>query len=502
MKKNFKILLFYPNSENAGLPPSNLAMLAAYLKKAGFEVKLFDTSLYKSNYIEMDDIRIKLGHVKKTNWEDYVNYLDKKNVYIDFEKLVEEYKPDLIGITLVDSTIRVALEFIKKIKHKNIPVVTGGVGTTFLFEKILNTGLVDFACIGEGEEALVELCEKLYNNEDTTKIKNIYQKKDGVIIKNSLRKLIKIDDLLIPDFSIYDDSRFYRPFMGKVVRMTQMDLDRGCPWVCSYCASPSLKNKFNENNCGPYYRFKSLDKIFYEIKFMIKEYNLDFVWLSSETLLALKIEKFREFARRYIEEINLPFWCQSRLDTFTEEKTKLLAEMGCKNISVGLEHGDEKIRNGLLDKRITNKQILDAAKIIKKYNILPTLNNMIGLPDETRENIFTTIELNRKISKILDGKFNLNVFTFVPFSGTKLREIALEKGYLKKDEKIPFTYFAKSTLTMPSITKEEIKGLEKTMALYIKLPKTYWPDIKIAEQDNKEGKLMFDKLIKIMKVET
>ena len=499
MKKEFKILLFYPNHMNAGLPPSNLAILAAYLKEEEFNVKLFDTSLYKTMFGSLDDIRIKLGHVKKTDINKYISFLDKREMYNDFIKVVEEYKPNLIGITLVDSTIKFSLDFIEKIKDKNIPVVTGGVGTTFLYERILNTGLVDYACIGEGEEALVELANKLYKNEDTSKIKNIYQRdKNGNIIKNSLRRLININELLIPDFSIYDNQKFYRSFMGKVVRMAQMDLDRGCPWVCTYCASPSLKKIFNKNKCGPYYRFKNLDKIFDEIKFMIKEYNLDFVWLSSETLLALKIDKFREFAERYKKEINLPFWCQSRLDTFTEEKTKLLAEMGCKNISVGLEHGDEQIRNGLLDKKITNKQIIKAVKIIKKYGIFPTLNNMIGLPDETRENIFTTIELNRKISEILGGKHNINVFTFVPFSGTKLKEISLEKGYIKDDGKIPFSYLSESILTMPSLSKEEIRGLERTVALYIKLPKSYWPDIKIAEKFDERGEKMFNKLINIM----
>jgi len=482
---------------NAGVMPSNLAILTSYLRNDGFEVKLFDTSLYKE-FSSLDDVRSNLGHVKKTNLDDYITFKSDTEKYKDFVKEVEEYKPNLIGITLVDSTIKFALEFIVKIKDKNIPVVTGGVGTTFLYKRILDTKLVDYACIGEGEEAFVELANSLYNNEDTKKIKNIYQlDEDGTVIKNPLRRLIKIDDLLTPDFTIYDEQRFYRPFMGEVIRMAQVDLDRGCPWVCTYCASPSLKNKFNENSCGPYYRFKSLDKIFYEMKHVIDTHDLNFLWISSETLLALKIDKFREFAERYKKEINLPFWCQSRLDTFSDEKTKLLSEMGCKNISVGLEHGDEKIRNELLDKRITNEQILDGVRTLAKYNIMPTLNSMIGLPDETRENIFTTIELNREISKILKGNHNINVFTFIPFSGTNLRQMALDKGYIKDDGEIPFSFYAETTLTMPSLSKSEIAGLEKTMLLYILLPKSYWPDIKLAEQDTDEGNDMFNKLMRI-----
>ena len=205
----------------------------------------------------------------------------------------------------------------------------------------------------------------------------------------------------------------------------------------------------------------------------------------------------KEFAERYINEVNLPFWCQSRLDTFSEEKTKLLAEMGCRAISIGLEHGSEKIRKELLKKNITNKQVLNAIKVISKYNFSITVNNIIGFPDETRENIFETIELNKKINAIMGGKHTVNVFTFIPFSGTELRRISIEKGYITGDEDIPLSFFEESMLTMPSLSKEEIKGLEKTLALYIFLPKEYWSKIKLAEKDTEEGNKIFNELIQI-----
>ena len=124
---------------------------------------------------------------------------------------------------------------------------------------------------------------------------------------------------------------------------------------------------------------------------------------------------------------------------------------------------------------------------------------MIGLPDETRENIFETVELNRQISQILNGHHGINVYTFAPFSGTKLMDICLEKKYIKEEEYNPhqLSQFIQSTLNMPSISKDEIWGLEKTLPLYILLPKLYYPDIKIAEKNDNEGKMMFEKLINI-----
>jgi len=498
MNKNFKILLFYPNEPLLGAAPSNLAILSACLKNDGFDVKLFDCTIYKPKSTQTnDEMRAKLGHVKPTKIDEYFKAKDV-DIYEDFVKIVEEYKPNLIGFSVLDSTIPFSYTFIENIKNKNIPIIFGGVGATFGYEKILNSNMVNFVCIGEGEEALVELANKLYKKEDCSNIKNIYLKnKNGLIIKNKLRSLIDINKLPTPDFSIYEYYRFYRPFFGNVVRTMVIDTDRGCPFSCTYCAAPALMNLSKNENIGKYYRTKTFDKIFQDINSLVKQFDINHLLFVSETFTALPLKLFKKFAIRYKNEVGIPFSCQSRLDTLTEEKTKLLAEMGCKTVAVGLEHGSEKTRKDLLNKRLSNKQIISAFKELAKYDITPGINNMIGLPDERRSDVFETIKLNRKVSKILKGKHTLNVFTFIPFSGTKLRDIAMEKKYITGEEEILISFFDKSLLDMPSMSKEEIYGLEKTFVLYVMLPKSYYPDIKVAEKNDSKGEEMFEKLMVI-----
>ena len=514
----FKVLIFYPNEPMVGVTPSNLAYLSACLKEAGNDVKLFDCSLYESVRYEprpdgeeglqsqkfrqektQDELRTKLGHTKKSPIDDYIK-LRETNVHEDFARVVDEYKPDLIAITVVDSTIEFSYDFIESIRGERPPIIMGGVGATFSYEKILKSGYIDYVNAGEGEESLPELCERLKNGEDVSDCKNIYlMGEDGEIIKNPMRPIVDIDAMPMPDFTIYEDQRFYRPFMGRVVRMAQMDWDRGCPYQCSYCAAPAILAKNRQEKIGNYYRVKNEDKIFEEMKFLIKKYKLDFLYISSETLLVIKMEKFKRIAERYKKEINLPFWCQSRLDSFTEERTKLLKEMGCQSVSVGLEHGNEEVRRKVLRKQLKNEAVYEGFKTLAKYNIRPTINSMMGLPDETREQVFDTFEINRQISKILKGNHNLNVFTFVPFSGTALRRIAVEKGYVDPDAPVSFSFYKESMLDMPSMSKEEITGLEKTAHLYIGLPKSDYPFIEIAEKDTPEGREMYDKLLDKLK---
>ena len=49
-------------------------------------------------------------------------------------------------------------------------------------------------------------------------------------------------------------------------------------------------------------------------------------------------------------------------------------------------------------------------------------------------------------------------------------------------------------LTMPTISKEEIRGLERVFSFYVKFPESRWNDIKVAEKFDDKGNAMFSKL--------
>jgi len=497
-KKKFRVLLVYPNPPMLGVVPGNMALLAACLKKAGFEVKLFDMSIYRTVKKTQDDLRADLNQVKRTNVDDFINWKEV-DVYEDFRKVVEKYKPGLIGITVVDDTLSMAIKLLEKVKDKKMPKIVGGVGATFNYEKILRHGMVDMVCRGEGERALVELSKKLSQGKDWKRIKNLCFVGDkGEIVTNPLRKLVDINKLPFYDFSIFDKTRFYRPFHGQVVRMAMVDTDRGCPYSCTYCAAPSLRKIYSEAGVGKYFRVKSVDKVMSEVKHLVKKYKINFIWFSSETFFARDNKELEEFAKRYKKEVGLPFWCQTRLDTFTDFRTKLLAEMGCKAVSVGLEHGSEKFRREILKKFISNQSILTSFKMLHKYNIPATVNNIVGFPDETRDLVFETVKTNRMMDKYVVSGSTLNTFIFTPYSGTPLRDECVKKGYIDEKSEDNTNMYAVSVVKMSSMSKEEIEGLQKTMPFYIKLPKKYFPMIKLAEGTDDKAKEMFKEMSEIL----
>ena len=60
-------------------------------------------------------------------------------------------------------------------------------------------------------------------------------------------------------------------------------------------------------------------------------------------------------------------------------------------------------------------------------------------------------------------------------------------------------YRADFTLNMPHITKEEILGLQRTFAMYVKFPRDMWPEIQIAEKFDEDGNRKFSELSGIFK---
>jgi len=488
--KDFKVLFIYPNTMMATLVPINISLLSACLKKEEFQVELFDTTYYKTEEISFEEKRVQLLQIKEFNWEEKGINLKKTDIYQDLKKKIEEYKPHLIAITIVEDTYSLALSLVNSIKHFNIPVIAGGVFVTFCPEEVISQDAIDMICLGEGEEALVKLCGKMANGEDYSNIQNLWAKKNSKIIKNSLRKAIDINKLSYIDYDIFERKRLMRPMYGKIYTMVHIEIDRGCPYDCAYCEAPQLRRIYQENSCGSYYREKCTKRVIEELEYLVKKYHPDYINFNSETLLARTIQKLKDFAQQY-KKIDLPFWCQTRPETVTEEKVKILKAMGCDCLQFGIEQGNEEVRKRILNRSGSNKQITENLKIVEKYKIPYTVNNIIGFPGETRETIFDTINLNRQVNPR-----TINCYFFTPYKGTALYKYCIENGYLDKNTKV-HQVLDGARMKWDAITYEELKGLQRTFPLYVKMPKEEWDKVKIAEKFDEQGNKVFEKLRKI-----
>ncbi len=489
--KNFRVLMLYPNGTLMNPPPISIGIFTALLKQNGFAVDLFDSTLYPeegtkgSDEAKQENLQVKpfdygsRGVKLKTTW-----------MQDDIIKKVEEFRPDLIIISILECTYANARLMLKTIEHYDIPVLAGGVFPTFAPEIIFSDNKrVKMICMGEGEDAILEVCKRLAIGQDCSNIPNLCFKKNGKLVKNPYGPLVDINQLPIPDYSLFDQERFFRPMGGVVYKTIPIETNRGCPYKCTFCNSPSTL-KIYKDDSQKFFRKKTIHTIQKELEHLIKQWGAEYVYFTSDNFIMGSKEENNEFYDMY-KHIRLPFWMQSRPETIGEEYIQKLKEVGCHRASMGLEHGNEEFRIKVLKKTFDESVMIRATKIITDAKIPLTVNNMIGFPDETRELIFDTIELNRKLSAE-----SVNCSVFAPFHGTPLQKVCIEKGLISED----FVFGSinvDAPLDMPQLSREAIQGLRRTFVLYVRLPKDYWPEIRRAEKSDEEGNRLFHKLRKV-----
>lgn len=481
-----KVLFLNPNPRSMSVVPQTVALFYVIFKQHGIDMKFFDTSFYDftGKYANSDKIMQESLQVVPYD----TNFIEKKKptrkgdgVYVDFRKVVEGWQPDVIMASAMESTIVFTRELLKTVRDLRIPTVLGGVFSTCAPELAISYEEVDVICIGEGENIIVPLCQKLINGENLSEIPNIWTKKNGSIIKTTLLPPTDLDANPPFDASIFDDRCFYRAMAGKIYRMFPVETHRGCIMQCTFCNSPLLEKKYREETAARYFRKKSIKNVMRDIRYFADSCDAEYIFFWSDNFLMYSRREIDEFCEAY-EDIKLPFWIQSHPVTIDEYKIKKLFKVGLHRMGMGIEHGNEVFRRNVLNRNYSNQQVIEGIKILKKYNVAFSANNIVGFPTETAQLHQDTVELNRRIRP---HTASCNIFT--PFHGTPLRNLSLKLGYLKDPEVIAPTNQEESILEMPDFSKNEILGKSLTFNYYIKLPKSRWADIKRAEALTPEG---------------
>ncbi len=398
--RDFNILLIYPNLRGMNMLPPAIALFSRILKNNGFRVALFDTTYYDTGSdFDSDKEKEKNLAVRPYDLSQKVT-LKRTSPFDDLDKMVNSFQPDLIAMSATEDMFPLGLKLLKQIDKYNILTISGGVFPTFAPEKVIRNKEIDIVCVGEGEDALLDLCLCLRDSREYSNISNLWIKTDtGEIIKNPIRHAVDFDKNPLPDFTLFEEARLYRPMAGKVYRMLPVETHRGCPYQCAYCNSPAQQRLYREAHAGYFFRKKSLETVKKELEFYKNDWKAEYFYFSADTFFAYTEMEFDAFVEMY-NDIRVPFWCQTRPETITEERIRKLREVGLHRISLGIEHGNEDFRKKIINRHVKNETIIRACNIIHEYSMPAgiSVNNIVGFPTETYELAMDTIELNKKIA--------------------------------------------------------------------------------------------------------
>ncbi|MFH1379290.1 MAG: radical SAM protein [bacterium] len=390
--------------------PFGITLLGTILRDKGYNVKVYDSDISNDPlYIDYTLLPEKYG--------EYTHALNDPNnsVFKEVRDIISEFKPDLLGIsfftTFTASAFKTAA--ISKKINPGCRVVAGGPHAAVKYEEILKISPdTDFVIRGEAEIPLVELVENIKTgNEDFSGIKGLSYRIDGKIHHNPETPPVDdLDGFSFPDREILLNRSKYSPEdMGMIMT------SRGCPYTCSYCIS------------GRKVSYRSIPNVLEEIKAVRAGYGTrQFTFKDdSFTIDRKRVVEFCEALLR--SNIKIKWECNTRVNLVDLNLLKLMKKAGCNIIKLGIETGSEEVMK-TIHKNITAEQCMNAARMLKEAGIYWAGYFLIGLPDETKEDVIKTLDFMRMLNPDM-----ALLGVYEPFPGTPLFYDAIKKGMIKND---------------------------------------------------------------------
>ena len=367
---------------------------------------LYLTAILDNNNISVDILDL----------EQYLDFTE-----LEIEDVIKEKAKNynIFGITSLTNTFHLAIDIARIIKkqNRNNYIILGGPHVTFMYKEILENdkkseNLIDFICIGEAENSLLELVKILISQKQNNKILKKNEEKlkmiKGLAFHDSRGKLnvnlgtyeIDLENLPLPPRYKLAQDYFYYTIANVIV-------NRGCPNQCSFCSRQKLFKKT---------KIRSISSILSEIRAIqaLQTYK----YINFYDNININSTFFREFCNMFIEHnIDIPWGCEIRVDTITDEDARLLKSAGCMLIATGIESASIDVLSKNFKFQEPEK-VKDGIKHLKRYKIPIQAYFVLGLPGETEETFQETINYISNLP--LDENDTLNYFVATPYPGSRL----------------------------------------------------------------------------------
>lgn len=372
----------------------------------------------------------------------------------DFYKVLDERKPEVVGIQCYTFDLYNVKEMLKQCKARHITTVLGGPHPSAVPEETMEFFQDDLDCMFEGEAEIGfgRLLDKIAKNEkDLKDIPGLVWREGKKVLKNKKQLVMDIDQLGIPAWDLirpeeYPESQhgaFFRQFPIAPIMTT-----RGCPFLCTFCAGHLV--------AGKSLRKRSVKSVIDEISVLYHNHGIrEFHIVDDNFTLD------RNFAKEFLKSLkkaNLNVsWAVPngiRMDTLDDEMLELMKETGLYLISLGIESGSDKTLSSM-KKNITIEKIRESIALIRKHNIDIAGFFILGFPGETLEDIKKTIKFSLELDLV-----RANFFTYLPFPGTESFKSLESHGKLDKLDLKRF-YFMNATFTPEGMEKDVLKGLQR-----------------------------------------
>lgn len=385
------VLISLKKADDIICPPFALMFVSSALKKEGYRVQVIHSSLEEA----------------------------EKNI----SEVVAE-NPLFIGFSLFTGVYcKYSAILSEKIKNLNskIPLVWGGVHASLLTEQCLKEEWIDIVIFREGEDTVVEVANALRDKKPLTGVAGIGFKEQGKMVMNNKREFIKnLADYPL-DWECINVNDYVEEktvlLDGKETKLRSIGYysSRGCPFNCAFCYNLGYNDKT--------WRGAPADFVIQDIRNLKDKHGFNHITFWDDLFF---VNRKRAFD--ILKGSDVYSDSEVRLDFVTDENVQEFKKNKVVYFLVGAESGSDRILK-MINKGFDSKFMLEKVKILAKHNIYVQYSFILGIPTETKEETYQTIDHMYQIYKIHPlGSFTVGIY--MPYPGTPLYELAIKEGYV------------------------------------------------------------------------
>ena len=299
--------------------------------------------------------------------------------------------PDVVGVSsMTGYQLKGAIKYMKLAKKHGKKTVFGGIHPTSVPEQCIVEDYVDVVVKSEGELAMLDAI--------TAPVGSIVE-----------RRMVKTANMVSP---VSEDTLRYfeKPAeSGDTILLTS----RGCLFRCGFCY---IQQFFGRS-------WQTVDMERWKADILMLRDKVGMTKLEHGDDWPGKMKRILEIVK-FLWDNGIEYRPSIRAHQIDDEAAKMMAEMGIKHISIGMETGSERMLK-LTEKDIKKKHQVKCAEALAKNGIWPLYYWITGFPTETTEEVNETLdqaELLHNIHKKYGGNCTQNFYAYTALPGSPLYE--------------------------------------------------------------------------------
>jgi len=410
--------------------PIGLAYLAAALRLEGHEASILDCQTGRPHPIPLPPTFTHLRDLyppdDQSPFRLYSGFYHFGLGWEDIRQEIDAVDPDVVGISSLFTPYHGEALNVARIVKQGCPsrvVVMGGPHVSGDPEGVLNSGLVDYVVLGEGEVRLPRLLRAIQEKRRVRHMEGIGYPNGGRVRINPVEEFIDpISSIPWPARDLLEPGR-YR--IGKR-RSTMLITSRGCPHQCAYCSARLVM--------GSRFRPRSPDDVVEEMaecrrryditSFDIEDDNFTFDLGRAKALMRLIIETFGEEALRLSAMNGVSF---ASLDS---ELLGLMRRAGFRAVNLSFVSTDALTRKAMKRPGAGPADFDEVVESAVDAGLAATAYAIFGLPGQTVPEMVDTLVY------LMARRVLIGPSIYYPAPGTALMALCREEHLLPPDMRL------------------------------------------------------------------